>query len=119
MIINSIYLSEEENKRIQFFDRLMTLGTEELNEIMAVEETIWRLKGEQKPTGRGPISQLVNNNNMMAMKLVDLETKLNNLQSDLITSRMDLTTLVKAVHRITQVPYDSDWNTLKQKNGLY
>lgn len=117
-MILPIYPGNEEQRRIAFFDRLLTYGSDELNEVIEADEIICKLKGQQ-PTQYGTIKKLVDNNNALHMEIVDLQSRINQLQGDLITTKADLSVLVKTVHSMMQTPYNGEWNTLKQKNGVY
>lgn len=117
-MISSIYLDSDELKRVEFFDRLLSVGTEELKEVIETEEVIWKLKGN-KPPSVGTIKKLIDNSNALYAENVNLQTRIAQLQSDVMALRTDMATLVKVVHNMQQPMYNSEWNTLKQKNGLY
>lgn len=116
----TIYPTIEEAKRIAFFDRLVSYGTEELQEVMEAEEIIWKLKGK-KPEDSGVIRKLVDNNNYLTTEIINARSNVGSLQSELFMLKEDFKKLIKAVNTLATapMPYSQELYELKQKNQIY
>ena len=107
-----INITEQDKLKLQLIDILFQrLDVEELKKSVDLEMNVSKLKGET--VGNGIISQLLVDYSNTSLQIINLQTQLYDMKSDI----QNLTKILN--QSVFLQPYVPEWNSLKSKYNVY